>query len=218
MMSTPTALNQASRKERERRQHEEEILQAARELFARKGYYSTTLEEIAHHAQFGKGTIYNYFSSKEDLFYGILNGILDKAIEVAESSIALPGSTREKLTAYAKAILSYSEANAELFHMIVREVVQINFLEQSPRMGDVRNRLHKTWEVLAIPLGQDIRAGRIKPLDAIHLAAMFDNLLRMHAMQPFRELFWRGTVDADTMADSIVSFFFEGIQQKGQSQ
>lgn len=217
-MNTPNALNQASRKERERRQHEEEILQAARELFARKGYYNTTLEEIAHHAQFGKGTIYNYFSSKEDLFYGILNGILDKAIEVAESSIALPGSTREKLTAYAKAILSYSEANAEFFHMIVREVVQLNFLEQSPRMAEIRNRLHKTWEVLAVPLEEDIKAGRVKALDAVHLAAMFDNLLRMHAMQPFRELFWQGSMNVDTLAQSLVDFFFEGIQQKGQSR
>jgi AcrR family transcriptional regulator len=214
-MNSSTALNQASRKERERRQHEEEILQAARELFARKGYYNTTLEEIAHHAQFGKGTIYNYFSSKEDLFYGILNGLLDKAIEVAESSIALPGSTRDKLTAYARSILSYSEANSDLFRMIVREAVQLNFLEQSPRIGDIRSRLHKSWEVLAIPLGEDIKAGKLKPADPVHLAAMFDNLLRMHVMEPFRELFWNGTVNVDAMAQSLVEFFFEGIQQKG---
>jgi AcrR family transcriptional regulator len=217
-MNTPPALNQASRKERERRQHEEEILVAARELFARKGYYNTTLEEIAHHAQFGKGTIYNYFSSKEDLFCGILIGLLNTAVEVAESSIALPGSTRDKLTAYAKAILSYSEKNADLFHMIVREVVQLNFLEQSPRMSGLRNRLHKTWEILAIPLAKDIEAGTLKPSDAVHLAAMFDNLLRLHAMQPFRELFLRGSMDVDTVAHSLVDFFFDGIQQRGQNQ
>jgi AcrR family transcriptional regulator len=217
-MNSPTADAQQSRKERERRQHEEEILQAARELFARKGYHSTTLEEIAHHAQFGKGTIYNYFSSKEDLFYGILSGLLDKAVDLAETSMALHGTTREKLTAYAKAILSYSEKNADLFQMIMREVVQMNLLEQSRRMGDLRDRLHRTWEVLAITLEQDIKAGNVRGFDAVHLAAMFDNLLRMHAMQPFRELFWRGTVNVDTMAESIVNFFFEGIQQKGHRQ
>ncbi|RPH32916.1 TetR/AcrR family transcriptional regulator [bacterium] len=217
-MSLPTANEQEPRKERERRRHEQEILEAARDLFARKGYYNTTLEEIAHHAQFGKGTIYNYFSSKEDLFCGILNGLLDKDSEVAESSIALPGSTREKLTAYAKAILSYSEKNADLFHMIVREVVQLNFLEQSPQMCNLRDHLHKTWEVLAIPLAQDVEAEQLKPFDAVHLAAIFDNLLRLHAMQPFRELFWHGPVDVDVMAQSIVNLFFEGIQQRGQSK
>jgi AcrR family transcriptional regulator len=217
-MISPPALDQHSRKERERRQHEEEILQSARELFARKGYYNTTLEEIAHHAQFGKGTIYNYFSSKEDLFCGILSRLLDLSLEVAESSIALPGTTREKLTAYAKAILSYSEKNADLFHMIVREVVQLNFLEQSPRAADLKDRLHKTWEVLAIPLAKDINAGKFKAFDAVHLAAMFDNLLRLHAVQPFRELFWRGPMDVDVLAQSLVDFFFDGVQQRGENQ
>lgn len=217
-MNNPAALNQASRKERERRQHEEEILQAARELFARKGYYNTTLEEIAHHAQFGKGTIYNYFSSKEDLFWGMLLRLLDTAIELAESSIALPGSARDKLRAYAKAILSYSEKNADLFHMIMREVVQMNFLEESPRASDLRNRLHRTWEVLAIPLAEEMKSKKLKTFEPIHLAAMFDNLLRLHAMHPFRELFLNHTTDVDTMAHSLVDLFFEGIQQKGESR
>ena len=217
-MNNPSALSQASRKERERRQHEEEILQAARELFARKGYYNTTLEEIAHHAQFGKGTIYNYFSSKEDLFWGMLRGLLDKAVGVAESSVALPGSTRDKFTAYAKAILSYSEENADLFHIIVREVVQLNLLEQSPRATSLRDRLQRTWEILAVPLAEDLKARKLKKFDPIHLAAMFDNLLRLHAVHPFRELFWQGTMDTDTMAQSLVDLFFEGIQQKGESR
>lgn len=217
-MGSPTVVDPTSRKERERQQHEQEILQAARELFSKKGYYNTTLEEIAQHAQFGKGTIYNYFSSKEDLFCGILNELLDRAVAVATASIALPGSTREKLLAYARAILSYSEKHADLFHMIVREVVQLNFIEQSARMKDLRTRLHKIWELLAIPLADDIKAGKVKPYDAVHLGAIFDNLLRLHAMQPFRDLFWHTTMDVDRMAESIVDLFLEGIQRKGQNQ
>ncbi len=217
-MNNPGALNQASRKERERRQHEEEILQAARELFARKGYYNTTLEEIAHHAQFGKGTIYNYFSSKEDLFFGILNGLLDTNIQLAESSLAIPGSLRDKLTAYAKAILSFSKKNADLFHMVEREVAQWNIFEQTERMSNLRTRLHQIWEVLSLPMDEEIKAGRLRKSDAIHLAAIFDSLLRVHAIHPFRELFWRGSMDTDVMAQFIVDLFFEGIQQKGQSQ
>ncbi len=217
-MQMDPATNQLSRKERERRQHEEEILQAARELFARKGYYNTTLEEIAHHAQFGKGTIYNYFSSKEDLFFGILNGLFDTNVQLAESSMASPGTLRDKLTAYAKAILSYSEKNAELFHMVEREIAQWNLFEQSQRMLNIRSRLHKVWETLSFPLDQEMKAGQLRQLDAIHLAAVFDSLLRVHAMHPFRELFWSGSMDTEAMAQFIVDFFFEGIQNKGQSQ
>ncbi len=41
---------------------------AAREIFGEKGYHSTTSEEIAKRAGVGKGTIYQYFESKQDIF------------------------------------------------------------------------------------------------------------------------------------------------------
>ncbi len=46
----------------------EMILTAAREIFGEKGYHSTTSEEIAKKAGVGKGTIYQYFESKQDIF------------------------------------------------------------------------------------------------------------------------------------------------------
>lgn len=45
-----------------------DILQAALELFAEKGYHNTSMSAIADHAGVGKGTLYWYFSSKEELF------------------------------------------------------------------------------------------------------------------------------------------------------
>lgn len=209
---------QESRKERERRRHEQEILAAARDLFSRKGYFNTTLDEIAQYAQFGKGTIYNYFPSKEDLFCGILNDLLDQGIAVARESIALPGSTRDKLLAYARSVIAYSEKNADLFHMIVREAVQLNFREDSSRMKGIRDRLNEIWEVLAIPLAEDMKAGRLKPNDPVYLGALLDNLLRLHAHKPFRDTFWQGPLDVGAVAQSVVDLFLEGIQQKGQSQ
>ncbi len=44
------------------------ILTAAREIFGEKGYHSATSEEIAKRAGVGKGTIYQYFESKQDIF------------------------------------------------------------------------------------------------------------------------------------------------------
>ncbi len=47
---------------------EKRILDGARDLFCRYGYKKTSIDEIAESAGFGKGTIYNYFKNKEDLF------------------------------------------------------------------------------------------------------------------------------------------------------
>jgi AcrR family transcriptional regulator len=60
-----------SRKERERMTRESEILSAAEKLFTVKGFENTTMEEIAKLSEFTKRTVYQYFGSKENLFWPI---------------------------------------------------------------------------------------------------------------------------------------------------
>ncbi|MEM6342470.1 MAG: TetR/AcrR family transcriptional regulator [Bacteroidota bacterium] len=55
-----------------REQSREKILRAAFELFAKKGYHSTSISQIAKHAGVAKGLIYNYFEKKEDLMTGVI--------------------------------------------------------------------------------------------------------------------------------------------------
>ncbi|PJA98443.1 MAG: hypothetical protein CO128_07265 [Ignavibacteriales bacterium CG_4_9_14_3_um_filter_30_11] len=50
-----------------------QIIKTAVKRFARHGLGKTTLEEIAGDLRIGKATIYNYFTSKEELFYKSLN-------------------------------------------------------------------------------------------------------------------------------------------------
>ncbi len=49
----------------------ERILMAALKVFSRKGFHRVKVEEIAQEAEIGKGTIYEYFESKEDIFQQI---------------------------------------------------------------------------------------------------------------------------------------------------
>ena len=54
------------------------IIDAAIEVFSRKGYQESTISEIAGKANIAEGTIYQYFKNKEDLFFSIP---IDKTIE-----------------------------------------------------------------------------------------------------------------------------------------
>ena len=65
------------RKMREREARKEEILQAAREVFAEKGFLAATMEEIAQRAGFSKGAIYFYFRSKEEILLQINCALID---------------------------------------------------------------------------------------------------------------------------------------------
>jgi TetR/AcrR family transcriptional regulator len=65
----------ASRRQQRRQQHHDlsrsQLLDAAEEVFGRRGFHGTTLKEIAELAEFSVGSVYSFFSSKEDLFQQI---------------------------------------------------------------------------------------------------------------------------------------------------
>lgn len=68
------------RRDREREQHRNEILDAAERIFVQKGP-STTVEMIANEAQFAVGSLYNFFSGKDDIFQQVLLRISREAVE-----------------------------------------------------------------------------------------------------------------------------------------
>lgn len=56
------------RKQRERQQRANDILEAAHQIFAKNGFINTTLQDVAKEAEISVGLIYRYFQSKEDIF------------------------------------------------------------------------------------------------------------------------------------------------------
>ena len=71
------------------------ILDAAFELFARNGFHSTSINQIAQHAGVAKGLIYNYFDKKEDLMSGIIHRGFEEADGIVQEIMqAAPGKDR----------------------------------------------------------------------------------------------------------------------------
>lgn len=64
----------------------ERILSAACQLFAESDFHNVSMEEVAISAGVGKGTLYNYFQSKDDLYFSILQSRLEKLLEVLENA------------------------------------------------------------------------------------------------------------------------------------
>ncbi len=95
---TPT--EKSSRKEREREQHRQEILSAARQLFADKGFRNASMQEIAAAAEFATGTLYNFFQSKEELFFELLLATVEEHLATVLPVLEAPGDEREKLSLF----------------------------------------------------------------------------------------------------------------------
>ncbi|OBG80474.1 transcriptional regulator [Mycobacterium sp. NS-7484] len=74
----------ALRKDAER--NRQRVLEAARELFAEKGL-EATLNDVAHHAGVGVGTVYRRFATKEELLDAVFEDGIDQVVGLAEAAL-----------------------------------------------------------------------------------------------------------------------------------
>ncbi len=69
------------------------ILRAATQVFAEQGFQAATMDAIAERAGIGKGTLYEYFRDKQDLFFGVFDDYIASMARMARQSMELPAST-----------------------------------------------------------------------------------------------------------------------------
>jgi AcrR family transcriptional regulator len=74
--------------ERRRQQTREYLLQAAAEVFAKRGFHAATLDEVAAAAGFTKGAVYSNFKNKDDLFLALLEDSYGREIEALQTTLA----------------------------------------------------------------------------------------------------------------------------------
>ena len=106
----------------------ERILRAAIKVFARKGFYSTRVSEIAKAAGVADGTIYLYFKNKDDVLISIFQDQTTKLIAMMSEAIAQQSTFEGKFRVCLDIQLGLLDGSRDL-----AEVVTVN-LRQSSRL------------------------------------------------------------------------------------
>lgn len=95
----------------------EQVVQSARQVFARYGYKKTALDDIAREARKGKSTIYYYFKSKDEIFKAVIDAEAEIRKQAIEKEISQITDSRLKLKTYIyvrmltlKMVVNYYEA------------------------------------------------------------------------------------------------------------
>lgn len=89
------------RRDRKKRETSERIVSVAVDLFTRRGIEGCTIEEVAARADVGKGTIYNYFRTKEDIIVAFMVG-LERELQTQFPARLRRGSPVSVLTNYVR--------------------------------------------------------------------------------------------------------------------
>lgn len=103
-----------------------QILDAATQVFADRGFHAATIKDIAQQAGVADGTIYLYFKTKADLFVGILDRLNETERRAVDLSAAVPTEAdfREFFATYMRKRLSLLEENLRTFQAVIPELLQ----------------------------------------------------------------------------------------------
>jgi AcrR family transcriptional regulator len=107
-----------SKREANKAQKKEAFIKAAEDLFVEKGFENTSIEEIVKRAGLTKRTLYQYFQSKEDLYYAVALGGARQLYEASIAALEHGGNTREKIRLANLAHLNFYKEHLNLFQIL----------------------------------------------------------------------------------------------------
>jgi AcrR family transcriptional regulator len=93
------------------------LMESAAEVFATQGFASTRVADIAQHAGVAKGTVYEYFSSKEELFFAVFEWINQQIRRRVDRVLEGDGDPRRQLITLLRTSAEIVAEQRELFSM-----------------------------------------------------------------------------------------------------
>jgi len=200
---------ESTRQDRKFAQRWEQILRAAADLFASQGFHRTTTKEIAEAAHVSEGTLYNYFSSKNDLLFGIV-GHLAKS-QVSEDWF--PDSSPEDVRQFFSSMLRYRGGFAEHNQAMLQAALSEILADAQLRERYYQQVVKPDMAMLEDQLQTRVDLGQIRPINvpltARYLSALWNGLFLLRVIND-------PTVvsDWDELAELITSITFEGVASK----
>jgi len=196
-------VNEASRTKRQ------QILDAAYTVFSRKGFHRATVDEIIALADTGKGTVYNYFTNKEQLFYTL---VTEKSIPF-ENALGAVAHSKEpiliKIENMIRLFLRFYLDNGGLWRVLMHEMRGFGSERHSALSLNQRekhqNSFRETIGMLQTVLDEGIQSGVLKECDTKKVAyALFSSIITM-VFQNFID------DNIDDTAHLIADVFFYGV-------
>jgi|ERR1035437_1020379 AcrR family transcriptional regulator len=99
------------------------IFRVAKKLFARNGLTDTTMDDVAKEAHIGKGTIYHYFDSKEQIYCLIIEQDMDEIKKELEKLVAAESTPDKKLAAYIMGRMKFMSRFSGFYQMFRKDYI-----------------------------------------------------------------------------------------------
>jgi len=197
-----------SLKEKQRREREELIIQAAEAVFEEKGYYEASMDEIAARVGVAKGTIYTHFPGKEELVVAIFKRNLQTFLERIDVVIDAEPTPRAKLEALLQFIYTglYSKQARLLSSMYNGIDMKRMTVDKGGCMSDLWERVVARVTTL---LEEGKAVGELNP--SIPTKVMLFSFFSLFSPKSYEQLLLGQDFTHDDLIQSLRRIYFNGV-------
>lgn len=189
------------------------IIEAAWKLFLDRPYEEITVQDIADAAGIGKATLYQYFSSKEAIIFGIMLRSAQELNEAAESCCAKYEDARQAFEYLIHHIYQVYLKNNRLFLAFLGLKLQGGFKPEW--LEEVRAERERKFDILSRLLDRGMDQGVFIQADSRRLARVLNNILRGFSLEHLEAPPEGGSPGKEVDSSLILSVLFNGILTDG---
>jgi len=200
-----------NRKEREKQFRKQEIINAALEIFSKKGYKATTLDEIAEKSEFGKGTIYNYFSSKEEIYTEIIISTINQHQLMISEIDNNTETLKEFIEELLASLIRFSYNNKESFLLLLFTEIHQSFTASTEISKIMDNNKKRMTNYFVQKAETAIKKKEIRDVDPERVIKLFRGI----GFNYIYELLMSGNLKEANIEDEakfITDILFNGIK------
>jgi len=156
-----------------RTRRREEILDAACKLFAEHGYSEAATQALADVLQVGKGTIYRYFATKEELFLAAVDRVMHRMKQAVDARLAGVDEPFARMARAIEAYLEFFAQQPEFVELLIQERAQFKD-RKKPTYFEHRDVNVVRWQELFRSL---IAAGRVRDVPVERITDVISDLV-----------------------------------------
>jgi AcrR family transcriptional regulator len=180
---------------------EQQMLDAAVQMFSVNGYHETSMDAIAAAAEISKPMLYLYYGSKEDLFGACLNREMSRFIDVVRADIDLNQSPKDLLRNAIVSFMRYIDENRASWIVMYTQATSSQAFAQTVREG--------REQIIELVAGL-VRTGTREPRTDAEIEMMAVALVG--AGEAVANRLSTGDTDVDEAAQLMIELFWRGLK------
>ena len=190
---------------------ESTIAQAAKEVFAERGYQRATLEDIAQRAGMSKATIYLYYRNKDDLFLHAVEELVNTAMAATAQEAITAKPPLEKLYSMVRGKVEFYEREREFFRIYLNEKQGLEVAPKDPHKQALRELYLQGVETFASVMQEGIDTGVLRPMESRRLAFFLQEMISNVLEQ---RILGHSDTSVEADVDLVLSLFLDGARSR----